>query len=38
MERSHDFALVPWRPVLKRARDQIVTGRLSSLSYTQTAE
>ncbi|WP_316167611.1 MULTISPECIES: relaxase/mobilization nuclease RlxS [unclassified Bradyrhizobium] len=27
IERSHDFALVPWRPVLERARGQLVTGR-----------
>ncbi|MCK1515610.1 relaxase/mobilization nuclease and DUF3363 domain-containing protein [Bradyrhizobium sp. 190] len=26
IERSHDFALVPWRPVLERARGQLVTG------------
>ncbi|OCK59870.1 relaxase/mobilization nuclease RlxS [Bradyrhizobium sp. LMTR 3] len=26
IERSRDFALVPWRPVLERARGQIVTG------------
>jgi len=26
IERSHDFALVPWRPVLERARGQVVTG------------
>jgi type IV secretory pathway VirD2 relaxase len=26
IERSHDFALVPWRPVLERARGQMVTG------------
>ncbi|WP_028349836.1 relaxase/mobilization nuclease RlxS [Bradyrhizobium murdochi] len=26
IERSHDFALVPWRPVLERARGQTVTG------------
>ncbi|WP_027554900.1 relaxase/mobilization nuclease RlxS [Bradyrhizobium sp. Cp5.3] len=26
VERSHDFALVPWRPVLERARGQMVTG------------
>ncbi|WP_315745078.1 MULTISPECIES: DUF3363 domain-containing protein [unclassified Bradyrhizobium] len=28
IERSHDFALVPWRPVLERARGQLVTGRV----------
>jgi uncharacterized protein DUF3363 len=28
IERSHDFALVPWRPVLERARGQVVTGRV----------
>ncbi|MCP3407620.1 relaxase/mobilization nuclease RlxS [Bradyrhizobium sp. CCGB01] len=28
IERSHDFALVPWRPVLERARGQLVTGSL----------
>lgn len=26
IERSHDFALVPWRPVLERARGQIIKG------------
>ena len=26
IERSHDFALVPWQPVLERARGQLVTG------------
>ncbi|MBO4225324.1 relaxase/mobilization nuclease RlxS [Bradyrhizobium neotropicale] len=26
IERSHDFALVPWRPVLERARGQAVSG------------
>lgn len=26
IERSHDFALVPWRPVLERARGQLLTG------------
>jgi type IV secretory pathway VirD2 relaxase len=28
IERSHDFALVPWRPVLERARRQMVTGNV----------
>jgi type IV secretory pathway VirD2 relaxase len=28
IERSHDFALVPWRPVLERARGQMVTGNV----------
>jgi Protein of unknown function (DUF3363) len=28
IERSHEFALVPWRPVLERARGQVVTGRV----------
>ena len=28
IERSHDFALVPWRPVLERARGQLVTGSM----------
>ncbi|OKO87668.1 conjugal transfer protein TraI [Bradyrhizobium sp. NAS80.1] len=28
IERSHDFALVPWRPVLERARGQMVAGRV----------
>jgi hypothetical protein len=28
IERSHDFALVPWRPVLERAPGQVVTGRV----------
>jgi hypothetical protein len=26
IERSRDFALVPWRPVLERARGQVVAG------------
>jgi type IV secretory pathway VirD2 relaxase len=26
IERSHDFALVPWRPVLERVLDRMVTG------------
>jgi hypothetical protein len=26
IERAHDFALVPWRPVLERAKGQNVTG------------
>jgi hypothetical protein len=26
IERSRDFALVPWRPLLERARGQVVTG------------
>lgn len=26
IERSHDFVLVPWRPVLERAKGQAVTG------------
>ncbi|WP_271566301.1 DUF3363 domain-containing protein [Bradyrhizobium sp. CCBAU 11386] len=26
IERSHEFVLVPWRPVLERARGQLVTG------------
>jgi type IV secretory pathway VirD2 relaxase len=26
IERSHEFALVPWRPVLERARGQVVAG------------
>ncbi|WP_256378890.1 DUF3363 domain-containing protein [Bradyrhizobium sp. Ai1a-2] len=26
IERSRDFALVPWRPVLERARGHVVTG------------
>ncbi|MHC2313083.1 type IV secretory pathway VirD2 relaxase [Bradyrhizobium diazoefficiens] len=26
IERSREFALVPWRPVLERARGQLVTG------------
>ncbi|MFB9265083.1 DUF3363 domain-containing protein [Bradyrhizobium erythrophlei] len=30
IERSHDFALVPWRPVLERARGQVVTGSVGS--------
>ncbi|UWU66134.1 relaxase/mobilization nuclease RlxS [Bradyrhizobium sp. NC92] len=28
IERSHEFALVPWRPVLERARGQLVTGEV----------
>jgi type IV secretory pathway VirD2 relaxase len=28
IERSRDFALVPWRPVLERARGQFVTGNV----------
>ena len=28
VERSHDFALVPWRPVLERALGQLVTGNV----------
>jgi hypothetical protein len=28
IERSHDFALVPWRPVLEKARGQMVTGSM----------
>ncbi|WOH63641.1 relaxase/mobilization nuclease RlxS [Bradyrhizobium sp. BWA-3-5] len=28
IERSRDFALVPWRPVLERARGQMVTGNV----------
>lgn len=28
IERSHAFALVPWRPVLERARGQLVTGQV----------
>jgi Protein of unknown function (DUF3363) len=26
IERAHDFSLVPWRPVLERAKEQSVTG------------
>jgi type IV secretory pathway VirD2 relaxase len=26
IERTHEFSLVPWRPVLERARGQVVTG------------
>jgi type IV secretory pathway VirD2 relaxase len=26
IERAHDFSLVPWRPVLERAKGQAVTG------------
>lgn len=29
IERSREFALVPWRPVLERARGQLVTGSVS---------
>lgn len=28
IERSHEFVLVPWRPVLERARGQMVTGQV----------
>jgi hypothetical protein len=28
IERAHDFALVPWRPVLERARGQVVSGNV----------
>ncbi|MBB4360645.1 type IV secretory pathway VirD2 relaxase [Bradyrhizobium sp. CIR48] len=28
IERSHEFALVPWRPVLDRARGQLVSGQV----------
>ncbi|MCC8937073.1 relaxase/mobilization nuclease and DUF3363 domain-containing protein [Bradyrhizobium sp. Arg68] len=28
IERSHEFALVPWRPVLERVRGQVVTGSI----------
>jgi hypothetical protein len=28
IERSRDFALVPWRPVLETARGQVVTGSI----------
>lgn len=28
IERSHEFVLVPWRPVLERARGQLVTGQV----------
>jgi len=28
IERSHEFVLVPWRPVLERARGQLVTGNV----------
>ncbi|QOZ48727.1 conjugal transfer protein TraI [Bradyrhizobium sp. CCBAU 53340] len=28
IERSQEFALVPWRPVLERARGQLVTGHV----------
>jgi uncharacterized protein DUF3363 len=36
IERSHDFALVPWRPVLERARGQMVTGSVGGegISWT----
>jgi hypothetical protein len=26
IERARDFSLVPWRPVLERAKGQVVTG------------
>ena len=29
IERAHDFSLVPWRPVLERAKGQSVTGIVS---------
>ncbi len=28
IERSHEFVLVPWRPVLERARGQLVSGQV----------
>lgn len=28
IERSHEFVLVPWRPVLERAHGQLVTGQV----------
>jgi hypothetical protein len=28
IERSHEFVLVPWRPVLERVRGQLVTGQV----------
>uniref|UniRef100_A0A973WNW4 Relaxase/mobilization nuclease and DUF3363 domain-containing protein n=2 Tax=Bradyrhizobium quebecense TaxID=2748629 RepID=A0A973WNW4_9BRAD len=28
IERSHEFVLVPWRPVLERVRGQLVTGQI----------
>ncbi|MDA9406463.1 relaxase [Bradyrhizobium sp. CCBAU 51745] len=28
IERPHEFVLVPWRPVLERARGQLVTGQV----------
>jgi len=36
IERSHDLALVPWRPVLERARGQMVTGSVGGegISWT----
>ncbi|MEY9148696.1 relaxase/mobilization nuclease RlxS [Bradyrhizobium elkanii] len=34
IERSHEFALVPWRPVLERARGQLVTGHVGRESIS----
>jgi hypothetical protein len=36
IERTHDFALVPWRPMLERARGQMVTGSVGGegISWT----
>jgi hypothetical protein len=28
IERSHEFVLVPWRPVLEQVRGQLVTGQV----------
>ncbi|QHO79362.1 conjugal transfer protein TraI [Bradyrhizobium sp. CCBAU 051011] len=36
IERAHDFSLVPWRPVLERAKGQVVTGAVGGegISWT----
>ncbi|WP_244622491.1 DUF3363 domain-containing protein [Bradyrhizobium ivorense] len=28
IERSHEFVLAPWRPLLERVRGQLVTGQV----------
>jgi len=40
IERSHEFTLVPWRPVLERSRDKQVSGVLrgQSISWTLTRQ
>lgn len=36
IERAHDFSLVPWRPVLERARGQVVTGAVGGAGISWT--